>query len=106
MKIIEYASDEIKEDIEVAKVAIQNNENAFRYLGEKLRSNRKLLLMAVKQNGELLHYASKELKNDKIVKNENDIKLIEDTINSMQETIVDLYNMRENLKKFYGLLVD
>ena len=45
----------------------QNNEYAFRYLGEKLRSNRELLLMAVKQNGELLHYASKELKNDKIV---------------------------------------
>lgn len=47
-----------------------------------------------------------DLKNDKIVKTESDIKLIEDTINSMQETINELYNMRENLKKFYGLLID
>ena len=45
----------------------------------------------------------KDLEN---ITNENDKKLIEESIIGMYETTKELEEMRENLKKFYGFLVD
>ena len=45
----------------------------------------------------------KDLEN---ITNENDKKLIEESIIGMYETTKELVEIQENLKKFYGFLVD
>ena len=45
-------------------------------------------------------------KNLENITNDNDKKLIEESIASMFKTTKELVEIRENLKKFYGLLVD
>lgn len=62
-----FASERLRNDAEVAKIAIENDMNAFQYASENLRSNKDLVLHTVRMWGTPLEYASEELRNDKQV---------------------------------------
>ena len=63
-----YAADECKEDREIvmAAVSAKGNGRALRYTS-RLRSDHEVVLAAVKQDGDALQFASRELKDDEAV---------------------------------------
>jgi len=64
---LDYASEELKADMEVVLAAIAQNGCALDYASKELKGDKEFVLAAVAQNGCALAYASKELKADKEV---------------------------------------
>ena len=62
---LRYASLELQNNIDVVKIAIENNYRALAYASNSIKNNRELILDAVVKNGTILEYASSELQNDK-----------------------------------------
>ena len=64
--LLEYTSDELKNDREVVITAISNsNGQALQYASEQLKNDREVIFTALKYNSDLLKHASDELKNDR-----------------------------------------
>ena len=63
---LKYASEQLKNDREVVITAISNsNGQALKYASEQLKNDRKIVMTALKYNSDLLKHASDELKNDR-----------------------------------------
>lgn len=58
----------------------------------------------INENEKCIKELQKDLKNKEITSEQR--KIINDTILFLYEQFKILYNMRENLKKFYGTLID
>lgn len=64
--LLEYTSDELKNDHEVVITAINNsNGQALQYASDKLKNDRDIIFTALKYRSDLLKHASDELKNDR-----------------------------------------
>ena len=57
-------ADKFKDDIELAKSAIELRGDFLKYASNRLKNDKSLVLLAVKNFGTALKYASTELKND------------------------------------------
>lgn len=66
---IAYATQELKDNDELAEMAVKKSGYALQYLSSRLRNDPKIVKEAVKQNGDALQFARKGIKdNDEIVK--------------------------------------
>lgn len=63
--IMSSVGDNIKEDAEIIRVALEKNEFSFEFAGENLRSNREMVLYAIHCDASNIQYASTELCNDR-----------------------------------------
>ena len=64
--LLEYTSDELKNDREVVIAAISNsNGQALKYASEQLKNDREVIFTALKYSSDLLKHASDEIKNDR-----------------------------------------
>lgn len=63
--VLQYASDELKNDREIVKVAVQQNGKALEFASNELKNDREIVKLAVQKNREALEFASDELKNDR-----------------------------------------
>jgi len=61
---LEYASDELKNNKEVALIALGNDGEALEFASDELKNNKEIVLAAVHQNGIALPSASDGLIND------------------------------------------
>jgi len=61
--LLEYASDELKSDIEIVSTAITNNGLSIKYV-DTFINNPSIIFMAISQNGMALEFASEELQNN------------------------------------------
>ena len=67
-KALKFASENLKDDLEVVLVAVTQNGEALEYASwPRLRANKEVVLVAVKNSGTALKYSSRNLKNDKEV---------------------------------------
>jgi hypothetical protein len=64
---IAFASDALKDDEDIALIAINNDPLALEYISSRLQNHRTIVEAAVSKNGETLKYASHNMKNDKDV---------------------------------------
>ena len=62
---LQYASEELKDDKEVVLAAVQQSGQALRFAGPELKNDREIVLAAVKVDGMALGSASPELQRDK-----------------------------------------
>jgi hypothetical protein len=60
-----YASDELKDDIEVVITALNSDRRAIKYTSERLKDNKEVIKNILNQEGLLIKYASKRLRSDK-----------------------------------------
>ena len=63
--VLEYVSNELKNNEEVVLKAIKRNGLALQYASKNLKNNKKIVSEAVQQNGISLYYTSIHLRNDK-----------------------------------------
>ena len=79
---IEYASEKLRSDKEIVLAAVKNDGCALEYASEELKADAEIVLAAVKNNGIALEYASKKLKADKTIVMElnNIIRLCFETV--------------------------
>lgn len=61
-----YVSERLKNDKDIALLAVKKDGNNLKYL-TNLKDNYEIVLEAVKQSGEALVYASKRLKNNRVI---------------------------------------
>ncbi len=67
---IQYASDRLKDNINVAKELVFGDIEALKFISPRLRDNEEFMIFAVKNNGSAIMYASDRLKNNyNVVKN-------------------------------------
>jgi hypothetical protein len=66
-KQLENLGDKLKSNKEVVLTAVKQNGGALCYASENLKNDKEVVLAAVKQDGDALRYASENLKNDKEV---------------------------------------
>ena len=66
-KALKFASEELKRDKEVVRVAVKNNGKAFKLASKELKGDRELVLAVVQEDGFLLSFASEELRGDREV---------------------------------------
>jgi hypothetical protein len=62
---IQFASDRLKNNKELATELILRQWSILRYLGNEIRGNRDIMLLAIRQNGMAIQYATEELLKDK-----------------------------------------
>jgi hypothetical protein len=62
---IQFASDRLKNDKTLATELILRQWSVLRYLGNEIRGNRDMVLLAIYQNGMAIQYANYELLKDK-----------------------------------------
>jgi hypothetical protein len=65
---LEYASGDLKNDIEIVKIAIDNNPESFQFCSSKLRDNKDIVEMTMKKSlgcFDVLLYAGKKICKDK-----------------------------------------
>jgi hypothetical protein len=62
---IRSASDELKNDKEVALIAIKKSGFTFEHLSSQLKNDREIVIEAIKESSKVLQYASNEFKNNK-----------------------------------------
>lgn len=65
--LLQYLSDELKDDYDVVLSALKENPSTFKYASERLRDNKELALISMKDFGYSLEFASCRLKSDKEV---------------------------------------
>ena len=63
--ILEYASDDLKNDNEIVQKAVVNNPHNLEHASEDLRNDKEIVLAAVRKDGKVLEFASEDLQNDK-----------------------------------------
>ena len=63
--ILKYVSDKLKDDKEVVIEAIKRNGLALEFASDRLKDDKDIVIEAVKNNGFALEFASDRLKNDK-----------------------------------------
>lgn len=61
---LDFASDEFKDDPEIAFAEVKRDGFALRLVSERLRDDPKIVMAAVKNNGRTLEYASERLRDD------------------------------------------
>jgi len=61
---LQYISNELRNDKEIALTAVSTNWRALQYASDELKNNKEFVLKAASQNGLALQYASGELKHD------------------------------------------
>lgn len=66
-RILEFASDELRDDKEVVLEAVEKDGCSLRLASERLKDDKEFLMSLVKKNGFSLYYASDRLKDDKEV---------------------------------------
>ena len=62
--VLEFASDEMKNNLEAVLAVVGHNGDALRHASWKLKANHDVVLAAVTQSGGALEFASDEIKND------------------------------------------
>ena len=60
--VLEYASENLRNDRELVMKTVQQNGFALEYASEELRNDRKIVKTAVQQYGDALQFASEDLK--------------------------------------------
>ena len=63
--VLEYATDEIKNDEKIVLEAVKQFAYAIRFSGSSLRENKDFLLKVVRENGDALSYFSKKFRDDR-----------------------------------------
>ena len=63
--LIKYVDESLREDEELAIIALKQNIAAICYLPEKIKDNKEIMIMAIKMNPAVIKYVSKRLQNDK-----------------------------------------
>jgi len=61
--LLEYASDELRSDLDIVSIAITNNGLSIRY-ADNFMNDPSIVFMAISQNGMALEFASEELQNN------------------------------------------
>ena len=61
---LQYASEQLKGDVDVVKLAVQQRGFALQYASEQLKGNADVVKLAVRQDWHALEYASEQLKGD------------------------------------------
>lgn len=59
-----YLNDKLKNNKKLVLIAVKNNESVLKYISTSLRNDKEFILEAVKNNGLALKFASVELQND------------------------------------------
>ena len=65
--ILEYVSENLKNDKELILAAVSNNGGALQYASDKCKDDKELVLAALSTDGSALEYASERLKEDREV---------------------------------------
>ena len=65
--ILEYVSENLKNDKELILAAVSNNGGALQYASDKCKDDKELVLAALSKDGSALEYASERLKEDREV---------------------------------------
>ena len=63
-----FASESLRADKEVVKLAVENKGIIIKYASEELINDKELALIAVKQNKQAYHFISEQLKQDEEIK--------------------------------------
>ena len=66
-KLLEWASDELRDDEEVVKTALENDGEAMEFASDRLKDNKDLMLLAIKGAPWTACYASDRLRADRDV---------------------------------------
>ena len=69
LNIEDYASEELRDDREVVKTAVENKGIIIKYASKRLIDDKELAEIAVKQNKQAYHFISNKLKQDDDIKN-------------------------------------
>lgn len=113
---MEFASEELKNDKDLALLAIHENPYTLMDLGDEILKNKEVVLEAVKQRGDTLRFANPDLQNDEelitaAIKSfkENDIPFIEkdikdgftdeETLEEYKQKLAELEEKLEQIKK-------
>jgi hypothetical protein len=62
---LEYASNRLKNNNKIVKMAVNSNGSGLKYAAKKFNNNRKIIMTAVTTNGDALKYASNRLRADR-----------------------------------------
>jgi hypothetical protein len=65
--MLEFGSEEVRNDETIAKVAIMNNPLSFEFVGSELKQNVELCTLSVQKNGDLLKFVPESLKTRDLV---------------------------------------
>lgn len=98
---IEYASDRIKADHEIAKAVLSKSGRCLEYFNDKIKNDNVLVKIAVDNNADAIQYASQELLNNKeflLTLNAIQLQYIPEKIISDKDFIVRAV---ENLYQYY-----
>lgn len=61
---LEFASNRLKDNMDIVKAAVKNNGLSLRFASEELRNDKEIVLEAINQNPKAIEFASIELQND------------------------------------------
>jgi hypothetical protein len=61
---LEFASNRLKDNMDIVKSAIENNGLSLQFISEELRNDKEIVLMAINQNPKAIEFASIGLQND------------------------------------------
>lgn len=101
---LEFASDEIKNDLKKVLAVVQKDGKALRFASEDLRANKEIVLAAVRQHGWAIAYSSKELRGDKDVALEA-VKQRPSSIQYIDEQLLGDIDIWKETVKGNGLLL-
>ena len=62
--VLEYASETLKDDLEIVELAIRRNNSSFKYASERVRDDYKLAILAIGLNSRMFHCVSERLQSD------------------------------------------
>ena len=63
--VLQYASEELRGDLDMVLAAVKSNGYALTHASEELKNNKDVALEAVRKDGQALEYASEELRGDR-----------------------------------------
>jgi hypothetical protein len=61
---LEYASETIRDDLEIVELAIGRNGSSFKYASERLKDDYNLAILAIRFNSSMFHCISERLRCD------------------------------------------
>ncbi|KAG2381858.1 hypothetical protein C9374_005650 [Naegleria lovaniensis] len=102
--LFRIANDQLRNDKELVKLAIQHNPMALQYASEALREDLDIVLLAIRRNGKALSYASKKLQCKQYVAMQRNADVVNREPNSLssyeeEKASIPLKNRMKNTSK-------
>jgi hypothetical protein len=97
--LLEYAHEEAKNSVELASSVLKLNGRFLGQFSPEIRSDRDMVILAVRQNGYSIDFASQELKNDPVIfleavrENPHSLKYSSEEIRKNQKIMMEAINI-------------